>query len=290
VTRVRVEAARRREAVRSARERWKTASAELSRLLRLDPAAVVVPQEPPHLLVSLVRPEVRVDELIPVGLTNRPELASDQALVEATLARLRQEKLRPLTPSVILRGAATNPAGTLSSGAFGGGRDGTAWNWGGRNDLDLQIVLEFQNLGLGNKARVRERKSENQLAVLELFRTQDRVAAEVAQAHAQLHSAVGRLADAEAAVKDAVDLADKNAAALGQTTEVRGTQVLIVRPQEVVAALQALAQAYADYYGAVGDYDRAQFRLYRALGHPAQSLACQPPAIQAPPVPPWANP
>jgi outer membrane protein TolC len=290
VTRVRVEAARRREAVRLARERWKTASAELSRLLRLDAAAVVMPQEPPHLLVSLVRPEVPVDELIQVGLTNRPELASDQAFVEATLARLRQEKLRPLTPSIVLRGATTNPAGNLGSGVFGGGHDGAAWNWGGRNDLDLQIVLEFQNLGLGNKARVRERRSENQLAVLELFRTQDRVAAEVAQAHAQLSSAVGRLADAEAAVKDAVDLAEKNAAALGQTTEVRGTQVLIVRPQEVVAALQALAQAYADYYGAVGDYDRAQFRLYRALGHPAQSLACQPPAVQAPAVPPWANP
>jgi hypothetical protein len=37
--------------------------------------------------------------------------------------------------------------------------------------------------------------------------------------------------------------------------------------------VQALAQAYNDYYGAVADYDRSQFRLYRALGHPAQALA-----------------
>ena len=28
-------------------------------------------------------------------------------------------------------------------------------------------------------------------------------------------------------------------------------------------------EAYADYYAAVADYDRAQFRLYRALGHSA---------------------
>ncbi len=47
----------------------------------------------------------------------------------------------------------------------------------------------------------------------------------------------------------------------------------LVRPQEVVASLQALSQAYMDYYGAVADYDRSQFRLYHALGHPAQSLA-----------------
>jgi len=36
--------------------------------------------------------------------------------------------------------------------------------------------------------------------------------------------------------------------------------------------VQALAQAYLDYYGAVADANRAQFRLYRALGQPAQAL------------------
>jgi hypothetical protein len=38
----------------------------------------------------------------------------------------------------------------------------------------------------------------------------------------------------------------------------------------VVAAVQALGQAYSDYYAAVADYNRGQFRLYRALGQPAQ--------------------
>jgi hypothetical protein len=47
----------------------------------------------------------------------------------------------------------------------------------------------------------------------------------------------------------------------------------VIRPQEVVAALQTVAQAYTDYYSAVADYDRAQFRLYHALGHPAQNVA-----------------
>jgi hypothetical protein len=30
-----------------------------------------------------------------------------------------------------------------------------------------------------------------------------------------------------------------------------------------------LAQSYADYYTAVADANRAQFRLYRALGQPS---------------------
>jgi hypothetical protein len=43
--------------------------------------------------------------------------------------------------------------------------------------------------------------------------------------------------------------------------------------------VQALAQAYIDYYGAVADANRAQFRLYRALGQPAQHLAQQSDAL-----------
>ena len=47
---------------------------------------------------------------------------------------------------------------------------------------------------------------------------------------------------------------------------------LVVRPFEAVAAVQALAQSYADYYGAVADANRAQFHLYRALGQPARCV------------------
>src|SRR5262249_8818395 len=123
VARTRTEAARRRQAIHAARERWRTASAELARVLRLDSGALVEPLEPPALRLALIERERCVDELIPIALVNRPELASRQALVRATLERLRQERLRPLLPSVLLRGAATNPAGTLAGGYFGGGRN-----------------------------------------------------------------------------------------------------------------------------------------------------------------------
>jgi outer membrane protein TolC len=272
--RARAEAAQRRQAVHAARERWRTASAELARVLRLDPAALVEPNEPPHLQVTVVPPDHRVDDLIPIALVNRPELAAQQALVRATLERLRQERLRPLLPSVVLRGASTNPAGTLAGGYFGGGINGGMNNFGPRSDLDLQVLWELQNLGLGNRARANERRAENQAALLELFRAQDRVAAEVVQAYAQVQSAADRIADAELGLKDAVESANKNLEGLGQTRRVGNVALLVIRPQEVVAAVQALAQAYNNYYGAVADYDRAQFRLYRALGQPAQAITC----------------
>jgi outer membrane protein TolC len=281
VVRARTQVDRSRQAVQSARERWRLASADLVRVLRLDPAAVVQPLEPPQLRVTLVATDQPVDDLIRVGLTNRPELATQQALVQATLERLRQEKLRPLIPSVLLRGASTPVTGTLAGGLFGGGENSDLSHFGARLDLDLQVLWKLDNLGFGNQALVRERRAENQLAVLELFRTQDRVAAEVAQAYAQAQSAAARLGDAEAEVRDAVESADKNLRGLRETGAgaALATQV---RPQEVVAALQALAQAYADYDAAVADYDRAQFRLYHALGNPAQAQAGGAPACPDP--------
>ena len=44
----------------------------------------------------------------------------------------------------------------------------------------------MQNLGLGNRADVREREAEQRQALLQLLRTQDRVTAEVVQALAQV--------------------------------------------------------------------------------------------------------
>lgn len=276
VARARAELARRRQAVQSARERWRVASAELLRIVRLDPGAVLEPVEPPSLEVSLVPPGQTLDELIAQGLQSRPELAAQQALVQTTLRRLREEKLRPLVPSVLLRGAATNPAGTLSSGVFAGGRNDDIAKTSARNTIDVQLLWELQNLGLGNRARIRERRAENEAAVLEFFRTQDRVAAEVAQAYAQVESAAARIGEAKSGLGDAAESATQNIEAMSQTKRPAGNIVLlVVRPQEAVASVQALSQAYFDYFGAVADYNRAQFRLYRALGNPAQLLIAE---------------
>jgi outer membrane protein TolC len=270
--RARTELARRRQAVETGYEHWQTASAELGRLLRLDATALIDPIEAPHLGVDLIDLNRSVDDLIATALTYRPELASQQALVQATLARLRQEKIRPLVPSVLIRGAATNPAGTLASGYFGGGVNDNLSNFGGRNTIDVQLLWEFQNLGFGNHALVKQREAEKQQAILTLFRTQDLVAAEVVTAHAQASRAVNRVRLAEEELRNAILTVEKNLEGLQQTRNVGGVLVLVFRPQEVVAAIQSLDQAYRDFYGAIADANRAQFRLYRALGQPAQCL------------------
>jgi outer membrane protein TolC len=269
--RAETELASREKAELFAREHWKVAGAELLQVLRMDPSAQVEPQEPPHLQVELIDLKKPVLDLIPIALKSRPELASQQAMVEATLAFLQQEQWRPFLPYVLLRGASTNPGGTLAGGGFFPTPGGSGAGF--RGDVDVQLLWQLDNLGLGNRAKIHQREAENRAASVEFLRIKDRVAAEVAQAYAQADLAARRVKVAERGVQFAVKSVDKNLLALKETRGAGATVVTLVRPQEVVAAIQALSQAYVDYYGAVGDANRAQFRLYRALGQPAEYLA-----------------
>ena len=255
----------------ASRGAWQTSSARLNRVLRLHPGAVVVPLEPPQLQVTLIPPGGVVDDLIPVGLLNRPELAAQKALVRATLERLRQERLRPLLPSVVLQGG-SGPGGAFMFSAFQGGPNGQPIEGGGRFDVDVGVVWTLDNLGAGNRAVVRQRAAEQRHAILELFDTEDRVAEEVVTAHAQLETAAVRVGQTEADVREANITFAGTRIGLRETRGAGGLLELINRPQEAVAALQQLNQAYDAYFAAVNGYNRAQFQLYRALGYPARNV------------------
>jgi outer membrane protein TolC len=157
----------------------------------------------------MLDPAASLDDLIPLALTHRPELASDQAVIQAALARLKQEKVRPYAPSIALRGIGSQVPG-LAGGYFGGGQNSFLGDFGARFSVDIQAVWEVQNLGFGNHALVREREAEQREALLRLIRTQELVSAEVVQAHAQLRRATNRMKAAADGVANAVETAEKN--------------------------------------------------------------------------------
>jgi uncharacterized protein (TIGR03000 family) len=95
---------------------------------------------------------------------------------------------------------------------------------------------------------------------------------------------------AEAEVKQARELVEQDLLALGQTRGAGNLIALLARPQEVVAAIQMLQQAYLSYFTAVADYNRAQFQVYRALGNPAQTLLDDPRCGSPGPPPAGAGP
>lgn len=277
VNRARSLVARLRQITRQSQNNWRFASAELLRVLYIDPTLVVEPVEPPHLRVSLLPLDKPVDDLIPIALTNRPELAAQQALVQASLRLLRLEKMRPLVPSLLLRGWSTPVTGTLAFGYFGGGVNSDLSNFNIRQDWDIQALWTLQNFGLGNRALIRQRAAENRAALTELFRVQDRVAAEVVQAYSLAQTAQERIGETETELREAQTLVREGLTALGHTQRLGegGPIQLVTRPLEVATAIQMLQQAYADFYLSINDYNRAQFQLYRALGNPAQALSMQ---------------
>ncbi len=191
--------------------------------------------------------------------------------MRAALARIRQERARPLVPSIVLRGEGPGgfTAGLFASGAHGNGNPTMA-----RSDVGVELLWTVENLGFGNRALVRERRAEQQQLLVELFRRQDLVAAEVVRAHVAVKSAGTRAARAESGLQEAQRAYADSLAELGKTTQVGDGRVLTRRAFEVVDALLALRRAYDAYYQAANDYNRAQFQLYRALGYPAAALAC----------------
>lgn len=232
VNRARSLAARLRQVTLQSQNSWRAASAELLRVLYLDPTLVVEPVEPPHLRLSLLPLDKPVDNLIPIALTNRPELAAQQALVQATLRLLKLEKMRPLMPSLLVRGFSTPVVGTLGASFFGGGLNSDLENFGVRQDWDMQAIWTLQNFGLGNRALIRQRAADNRVALTELLRVQDRVAAEVVQAYSLAQTAEGRIGETEAELREAQTLVREGLTALGQTQRLgeSGPIQLVMRP------------------------------------------------------------
>jgi outer membrane protein TolC len=279
-----------RQAQQTAIRDWRVASARLGEVLLLDPAALLEPIEPPFLQVTLVPAERSAEELMPIALNSRPEIASRRDLVAAAEQLLRQEKKRPLLPNLIVTSPATS-SGLLSSGNFSAGANQSLGSNAPRFDIEVAAVWQLQNGGLGNVGRIRQRRADQDLAAIDLTRTIYRVKSEVSQAVARLQTAQVRVVETEEGVRQAIESADKNFIGLRETTRPAGEILrLVVRPQEVVQAIEALNTAYQQYSAAVNEYNAAQFELYRALGNPAQWVTCgaslTPPASPAPASPP----
>ncbi len=111
---------RRREANRASGQLL-VASADLVRLLVLDPKVVLAPVEPSECIIRLIPDEIPLDDLLNQGLRYRPELASAQDQIEAAAIRRKQARLRPFVPSVFM---------TYAGGGLGGGANAFFGNFG----------------------------------------------------------------------------------------------------------------------------------------------------------------
>ncbi len=256
----------------SARQAWRVHSANLTQVLRLNPRAVVVPLEHDHLQLTLIDPAQPLPDLQKIALTNRPELGARRALIQAAAERIRREKMRPFLPIILVNGFQASGGMLLQAGVFGLGPNSSLNQWAGRADVSLQLVWQFDAFGIGNLARIKDQRGEQSQTIVQLYRAQDMVAAEVTEAHARLQSAAARVSQADRSLRASIKAYNGDVEGLRQTTRYGDTLVLVNRPQEVIYAMRLLKISFDEYFTTVAEFNRAEFELFHALGYPAREI------------------
>lgn len=243
-------------------------SSRLARLLLLRPSVILRPIEPQIMPVGLVPDLSRIDDLIAIGLSNRPEVQENRALIAAATTRWKQAQLNPLIPHIDFE---------YRGGTFGGGVNDQMDDFGARSDGTAEAFWQLHNFGAGDILQSRIRRTQVNEASLNLVDVQARVAEDIAAAVRSAEAARRSMEFAQAAVVQALEtwrrLREASFGLAGAEHQYDPLQPLI--------ALRDLADARRQYLQTVLDYNRAQFRLYWALG--------QPPLAALPKLPPQAT-
>ena len=228
-------------------------SAELARLLRLDPRVELVPADVNMVPVHLIDPSTPIEELMSWGMSSRPELSQAAALTASSFERMRQEKWRPLLPNVQV-GA--------SAGSFGGGPSTGFDNQGGRSDVEALAFWEVENLGLGTMGARRQTASQLRQAEFQSQWIRERVAAQIVTASSDVNNYGQQIESAIKSVKTAGQSYQRN------FDRVRAGEGL---PIELLQAIRSRTQALDAYTKVVANYNRTQVRLLHAIGRPPLS-------------------
>ncbi|MGI9430490.1 MAG: TolC family protein, partial [Bythopirellula sp.] len=249
--------------VADAERQTTNASAELARILRLPPQVQLAPVEEYMMPIDFVDGSQDLNGMIAQAWCCRPEISRQVAFREAACFRVKEEKWRPWIPFVY--------AGA-SGGGFGGGTSTSFPSSSDRSDVDLVAVWEWENLGAGNIAQQRLRRGELHERVLQLNVVREQIAAEVVAAAADV-----------ASYRRQMEIAQEAIAAAEQSYQLNEQRIRANEgiPIEMLQSIVALADARNAYTAAVANYNRAQYRLLRALGSPAGAPASNVPEIAA---------
>lgn len=228
------------------------ATTELARWLSADPAVRLRPEPGTPPLIQLVDERADLESLSQTALANRPEIVARNADVAFHETRLRQERVRPLVPTISVG---------FSAGDFGGGSDLAGYRFsrfGGRTDLDILAVWTVQNLGLGNHAVQNKVRSEISLAEVSRAAMIEQVRREVAEALARTKASRQQMEIAQRRVETAQKAYRED---LLRTKDPQLGRVI-----EVLNSLNLLAAARQDLVASMVSYSQSQFQLYVAIG------------------------
>ena len=258
VNRVQTEVLFRRQERLDLKGKAGVASARLAKLLLLRPTVWLVPQTAELVPITLVNPETPLDELVSMAIQNRPDLAASREILSAAWERVRKAQREPLLPKVQV---------VNQGGVFGGGKNADIQDFAGRNAATALLYWELKNLGFGNRLEISERQAGVDQAHFVVAETQARMSSEVVEAAQMSAAKLAGLSLSEQTVNEAIELYRINQEGTFNVIDAKNLFDAL-RPLQ---ALQMLNQAKQNRLSAVLDYTRAQYRLYLALGCPAET-------------------
>jgi hypothetical protein len=288
--RVEVDVTRFQDAHVGALRDLRAASAELVRLLHLDPSVFLLPLADYRLPLPIPGApwfELSDEELVIQALFNRPELAENRALIDAAVARLRAAQWRPLLPSFVVNynwggfGGGPRIVGRTASGANILGHSGIIADFDVRGDLDVSLVWRFQNLGLGNMLQQRDEKTRTEQARVRQLQIEDRVMSQVVTSSEVVRRSREQVRLTQSALYDPRGLPEGPV-----YRSLRGNFERLalgdVYPLEMLDAIRRLNDVLESYGADLTEYDRWRFRLLISLGLPPQAFL-DPRLMPAPP-------
>jgi outer membrane protein TolC len=260
------------------RGRAAAAAARLNQLLMLDAAVELVPYEVAVVPVVLVPAETTLEQLLETALRARPEIAAGVAQVSGSEALLRQSKASPLLPRV---------QGEFVGGGLSGWRDNpvpASSPFVNQYNAGVALTWNLEAFGLGNAAQIRGRQAGLDASVYRLREIQALVTSQVVEAAETAAARFESLEAAQEAVRQAQEMYRKFRDTSFGMVGAKG----LFDALEPLTAVQSLNQARVQYLQQVVEFNRAQFRLYAAVGQPAVlglDKAEERP-VDVPPIPP----
>jgi outer membrane protein TolC len=229
-------------------EQQKVSAATLAQVLHLDPTTELVPQESELVPLTLVDTNLALDTLVTQALKARPELKQGDSLVAAAKATQNGAVYGPLIPSL---------GAQVFGGGLGGGPDGGHDTFAGEADYTVGLSWKIGPGGLFDRARIRTSEAHLATTRLSNLKLKDSITAEVVTSLARMRSTSAQIDLAKRNLETAEEM-------LRLTRERKQFGVGVVL--EDIETQAALNQAQSDYVTAVAEYNKAQYRLNRAVG------------------------
>ncbi len=258
------ELARREAAIPEAEGRLLVASADLCRILNLDPSLRLHPTDAFVVPLPIVPDPTPMSELIALGLLRRPELGERRAALRAAMLSLEGAKILPFSPTILIG---------FSDGGFGGGSNlvrPVFGGFGGRSDLDAMAYWTIRNLGVGNVALIRLADANLKATRYQQIGMLNEVRAQVAEAYARTHARYAQIGTYEAAVRTGLDGFREDLSLIRE----RGVRTVL--PIELLNNFRLLNDARRTYLDSIVEYNKAQFELFVAMGQPPANALAHP--------------